>query len=85
MYFTYLNIAQLEGAYLNIFSVTIYLVMKVILWWKLSCDESYLVMKVKEVEIAKEVIRSDGWWRFASSGDVSFKWGLKWSESFLFS
>ena len=26
-------------------------------------------MKVKEVEIAKEVIRSDGWWRFAC-GDV---------------
>ena len=27
-------------------------------------------MKVKEVEIPKEVIRSDGWWRFAC-GDVS--------------
>ena len=26
-------------------------------------------MKVKEVEIVKEVIRSDGWWRFAC-GDV---------------
>jgi len=46
-----------------------YFVMKVILWWKLSCDESYLVMKVLEVEIAKEVIRSNGWWRFAC-GDV---------------
>ena len=44
--------------------------MKVINWWKLSCDESFLVMKVKEVEITKEVIRSDGWWRFAC-GDVS--------------
>ena len=43
--------------------------MKVIKWWKLSCDKSYLVKKVKEVEIAKEVIRSDGWWRFAC-GDV---------------
>ena len=31
---------------------------------KLSNDESYQVMKVKEVEIAKEVIRSD-------AGDVS--------------
>ena len=30
-----------------------YLVMKVILWWKLSNDESYQVMKVKEVEIKK--------------------------------
>ena len=29
-------------------------------------------MKVKEVEITKEVIRSDGWWRFAC-GDV-FDW-----------
>ena len=46
-----------------------YLVMKVISWWKLLCDESYLVMKVKEVGIAKEVISSDGWWRFAC-GDV---------------
>ena len=46
--------------------------MKVIKWWKLSSDESYLVMKVKEIEIAKEVKRSDGWWRFAS-GDVFYK------------
>ena len=43
--------------------------MKVIVWWKLLCDESYLVMKVKEVGIAKEVKRSDGLWRFAC-GDV---------------
>ena len=28
---------------------------------KLSSDESFRVMKVKEVEIAKEVKRSDGW------------------------
>ena len=33
-------------------------------------------MKVKEVEIAKEVIRSDGWWRFAC-GDVSNECSLK--------
>ena len=43
------------------------------LWWKWFnddiSDESYLVMQVKEVEIAKEVIRNDGWWRFAC-GDV---------------
>ena len=52
--------------------------MKVIKWWNFSSDESYLhieeiylVMKVKEVEIAKEVKRSDGWWRFAC-GDVYF-------------
>ena len=29
-------------------------------------------MKVKEVEIAKEVMRSDGWWRFAC-GDVFYR------------
>ena len=46
--------------------------MKVIKWGKFSSDESYLVMKVKEVETAKAVIRSDGWWRFAC-GDVSSK------------
>ena len=40
--------------------------MEVILRWKLSCDESYLVMKVK---IVKEVKMSDGLWRFAC-GDV---------------
>ena len=39
---------------------------KVILWWNSSCDESYLVMKVK---IVKEVKRSDSLWRFAC-GDV---------------
>ena len=43
--------------------------MKFIWRWKLSSDESYLVMKVEEVEIAKEVVRSVGWWRFAC-GDV---------------
>ena len=42
---------------------------KVILWLKLSSDKSYLVIKVKEVDIAKEVKRSDGWWGFAC-GDV---------------
>ena len=46
--------------------------MEVILWWKLSCDESYLVMKVK---IVKEVKRSDGLWRFAC-GDVFILKGL---------
>ena len=40
--------------------------MKVIQWWNLSSDESYLVMKVK---IVKEVKRSDFLWRFAC-GDV---------------
>ena len=53
--------------------------MEVILWWELSCDESYLLMKfilwwklasdenklVMKVEIVKEVNRSDGLWRFA--------------------
>ena len=33
-----------------------YLVMQVILWWKLSTDESYLVMKVM---IVKEVMTGD--------------------------
>ena len=42
--------------------------MKVTLRWKLSSDESYLVMKVK---IGKEVKKSDGLWRFAC-GDVFF-------------
>ena len=28
---------------------------------QLSSDESYLVIKVREVRIAKEVKRSDGW------------------------
>ena len=28
-------------------------------------DQSYLVIKAKEVKIVKEVIRSDGLWRFA--------------------
>ena len=37
---------------------------------KLSCSyKSYLVIKFKEVKIAKEVKRSDGLWRFAC-GDV---------------
>ena len=40
--------------------------MKVTSWWKLSSDESYLVVKVK---IVKEVKRSVGLWRFAC-GDV---------------
>ena len=40
--------------------------MKVSLWWKLACDESYVLMKVR---IVKEVKRSDGLWRFAC-GDV---------------
>ena len=43
--------------------------MKVIQWWKLPSDESYLVMKVK---IVKEVKRSDGLWRFAC-GDVLYE------------
>ena len=55
-----------------------YLMMKVILWWKLSNDESYQVMKVKEVEIAKKVIRSDGWWRFAC-GNV---WDIRATDIF---
>ena len=28
-------------------------------------DKGYFVMKSKAVEIAKEVKRGDGWWRFA--------------------
>ena len=52
--------------------------MKVILWWKLSSDKSYLVIKFSsdksclwiKVRIDKEVKRSDGLWRFAC-GDVS--------------
>ena len=61
--------------------------MKVILWWNLSCDESYLVMKVSwwwklasdegylvmKFKIVKEVKRSDGLWRFAC-GDVFLIW-----------
>ena len=48
--------------------------MKVIYWWELSSDESYLVMSdgsylVMEVKIVKEVKRRDGLWRFAC-GDV---------------
>ena len=43
--------------------------MKVVQWWKLSSDESDLVMKVK---IVKEVKKSDGLWRFAC-GDVFFQ------------
>ena len=56
-------------------SVESYQVMKVIKWWKLSSDGSHQVMKV---EITKEVIRSDGWWRFAC-GDV-----LYWNPILLF-
>ena len=37
-------------------------------------------MKVKEVEIAEEVIRSDDWWRFAC-GDVSF---IRWQNNLEF-
>ena len=62
--------------------------MKVILWWKLSCDESYVVMIVNidksylvmkvilKVKIDKEVKRSDGLWRFAC-GDV-YNLGPQW-------
>ena len=38
-----------------------YQVIKVIKGWKLSSDKRYLMTKVKEVEIAKEVKRSDSW------------------------
>ena len=45
---------------------------KVIYWWKLASDESYLVMKVI---IVKEVKRSDGLWRFACGDDfIQFKY-----------
>ena len=53
--------------------------MKVTQWWKLTSDESYLVMKF---EIVKGVKRSDGLWRFAC-GDVfslslsAVNWGLQ--------
>ena len=37
-------------------------------------ERSYLVIKAKEVKTVKEVIRSDGLWRFAC-GDVFGVWG----------
>ena len=38
-------------------------------WWKFSCYKTYIVIKVREVKIVKEVKNSDGLWRFAC-GDV---------------
>ena len=46
-----------------------YQLKEVIIWWKLSADKSYLLIKVREVRIDKEVKRSDDWWRFAC-GDI---------------
>ena len=45
-------------------------------WWVMIPIEDLTDVTLKKVEIAKEVIRSDCWWRFAC-GDVLFKFHQK--------
>ena len=52
---------------MKICSAKSFMVIKITLWQKFSCDKSYLVIKVREVIIVKEVKISDGLWHFASA------------------
>ena len=54
---------------MKICSAKSFMVIKITLWQKFSCDKSYLVIKVREVVIVKEVKISDGLWCFAC-GDI---------------